>query len=233
MTTHKETWKTDAGLQTVFVHVYRDPTKALEAKLDLRRAVGAMVSKANQGREAELASDSDFRELRRFMSKIDSRNHGAHQVGDPVWVANQERLREHHRKAGCFVIRTNRFSDPIEALKVYRDRNIIEVGFRMLKNNVDDRLHTQGGGYYGKLLTFLLGESLCMMIRHNAAANPVVNGKSVKLLGDSLNRTLANLDSIFISRLSPDKAWTVDKITATQRGYFEGLLKVKTPPRHL
>jgi len=67
-----------------------------------------------------------------------------------AWKKNFEALRLWERTAGRFVIRSDWLEDPIEALKIYRRRNIVEIAFRQFKVlNDGDRLQAARTSYMG------------------------------------------------------------------------------------
>ena len=52
----------------------------------------------------------------------------------PVWSIKFDELKEAVEFKGCQTIRRNAESNPFAAMKLYRQRQIIEQGFNQLKN---------------------------------------------------------------------------------------------------
>ena len=64
---------------------------------------------------------------------------------------------------GCRAIRTNAEPDPLKALQIYRQREIIERGFDQLKNEVGgSRLEATQATYKGKLFIYSIAQALRM-----------------------------------------------------------------------
>ena len=79
-------------------------------------------------------------------------------------------LLEVERTVSCIAISCNVESDQVRAPQTYRARNAIEVGFRIIKQDINERFHTSNCGYYGKLWCYLIGRSLLLMIRADLSA---------------------------------------------------------------
>lgn len=115
--------------------------------------------------------------------------------GDFELLASEDQLEEALcpdalRKAaefnGCQAICSNIIADPIEAMKIYRQRNIIEQGFQQLKNEVGgDRLRATETTYRGKIFLYSVAQAVRMSILQTAKAISVQN-KELSLPDDSL-----------------------------------------------
>ena len=77
------------------------------------------------------------------------------------WFSGYGKLLEAERTATCFAISSNAQIDPIKALQTYRAENTIEEGFRIFKQDVDERFHTSGSDHYGKLWCYLWWHGVC------------------------------------------------------------------------
>lgn len=234
MCTLKEAWKnSNRGTFNTYVHIFRDSVKASQENVNLRALVQSVADRANKYPDRNYKNDPGWCEAQPYLSQIEIKTNGEHQKGKMIWVSNNEKLSQKERLNGCFVIRSSIIEDPVQALEIYRSRNIVEVAFRCLKNQISDRFFTSKTGYYGKFLASLLGLSYHMMIRSNAAKQPMVDGKVVCLPSNSVPRLLIKLDNIHISKVRADRRWLVDKLTRQQRTYFSEFLNVKVPPLQL
>ena len=153
---------------------------------------------------------AEWSRYRRFISeKQDGRS--------IVFVRNDSVIRNTVRYFGCFAIRTNEVADPLEALSLYRRRNIVEQAFNQYKNQVQvSRLFSTQKTYMGKLLVHLVAQSLRMMLymnaRNNAAANP-----SLKLPHESLSKALMVLRTLCAVRPVGANHWILREETKKQR----------------
>ena len=218
---------------TVYTHLYRCPEKAVSENMNRREVVQKMVRRANSCKDESFKSHPDWKEAGAYMRRIEVKTNGEHQRGDMMWVPDNGKLLEAERTATCFAISSNVESDPVRALQRYRARNDIEVGFRIFKQDINERFHTSSCGYYGKLWCYLIGWSLLLMIRHNDLSCPEIGGDVIKLPHNSVPELMSHLETIHISRRRREDCWLVDKLTRQQRLYFTALLKVKTPPQKL
>ena len=75
-----------------------------------------------------------------------------------VWSIKFDELKEAVEFKGCQAIRSNAESNPFVALKLlYRQRQIIEQGFKQLKNEVGgSRFEATEAAYRGKLFVYTL-----------------------------------------------------------------------------
>ncbi len=159
--TIKEDWKqnTEGGSidRTCFVHLYRFPEIALSQQQQLLKKVDKALDKKRSGR---VVDRDDWNFVARFITERKEEHDGKEKK---IWEKNLEALRFWERTAGCFVIRSDWLEDPIEALRIYRRRNIVEVAFRQFKVlHGGDRLYATQTSYMGKLMVHIIAQSLRM-----------------------------------------------------------------------
>ena len=111
--------------------------------------------------------------------------------GVAAWAIDYDALTKTVEFYGCQAIRTNVTDmDASEAMRIYRQRQIIEQGFRQLKNEVGGaRFETTEAAYRGKLFIYTLAESIRMTMLATASVNRRKT-PSLKLPGDSLRKLL-------------------------------------------
>ena len=163
--TIKENWKqnTECGSidRTCFVHLYRFPEIALSQQKQLLKKVDKVLDKK---RSRQVVDRDDWNFVARFITERKEEHDGKEKK---IWEKNLEALRFWERTAGCFVIRSDWLEDPIEALRIYRRRNIVEVAFRQFKVlNGGDRLQATQTSYMGKLMVHIIAQSLRMAITY-------------------------------------------------------------------
>ena len=175
--TSKELWEkaTDSGplhLSTS-LHLYKYPELAAQQAISLHQKIEEVLEKKNSGEKLHSADRS------RVRNYIVENNKN-------VWVKNIKGLEEFLTRAGCFAIRTNCIEDPFECLAVYKQRQIVETAFRQMKVlNGNNRLRCTERTYVGKLLLFVIAQSLRMRMLYTVKENE--QRLDLDLPGDSLN----------------------------------------------
>ena len=193
--TSKELWEkaTDSGplhLSTS-LHLYKYPELAAQQAISLHQKIEEVLEKKNSGEKLHSADRS------RVRNYIVENNKN-------VWVKNIKGLEEFLTRAGCFAIRTNCIEDPFECLAVYKQRQIVETAFRQMKVlNGNNRLRCTERTYVGKLLLFVIAQSLRMRMLYTVKENE--QRLDLDLPGDSLDKAMAMLKGIMAIR-PPSKA---------------------------
>ena len=131
------------------------------------------------------------------------------------------------RTSGCFVIRSDRLEDPIEALRIYRRRNIVEVAFRQFKVlNGGNRLYATQTSYMGKLMVHTIAQSLRMAITVQAKRRET---QELKLPDNSVEKLLTVLKKVRAVRAPTRSTWVVEPLTKKAQDMLE-LLNLPKPP---
>lgn len=184
--TSKELWEkaTDSGplhLSTS-LHLYKYPELAAQQAISLHQKIEEVLEKKNSG---EKLHSADWSRVRNYIVE-NNKN---------VWVKNIKGLEEFLTRAGCFAIRTNCIEDPFECLAVYKQRQIVETAFRQMKVlNGNNRLRCTERTYVGKLLLFVIAQSLRMRMLYTVKENE--QRLDLDLPGDSLDKAMAMLKGI-------------------------------------
>lgn len=223
--TIKEDWKqnTEGGSidRTCFVHLYRFPEIALSQQKQLLRKVDRALDKKRNGR---VVDRDDWNFVARFISERKEERNGKEMK---IWEKNLEALRSWERTAGCFVIRSDWLEDPIEALRIYRRRNIVEVAFRQFKVlNGGDRLQATQTSYMGKLMVHIIAQSLRMAITVQAKRRET---QELKLPDNSVEKLLSALKRVRAVRTPSRATWVVEPLTKKAQDMLE-LLNLPKPP---
>ena len=223
--TIKEDWKqnTEGGSidRTCFVHLYRFPEIALSQQKQLLKKVDRTLDKKRSGR---IVDWDDWNFVARFITERKEEHDGKEKK---IWEKNLEALRSWERTAGCFVIRSDWLEDPIEALRIYRRRNIVEAAFRQFKVlNGGDRLYATQTSYMGKLMVHTIAQSLRMAITVQAKRRET---QELKLPDNSVEKLLTVLKKVRAVRAPTRSTWVVEPLTKKAQDMLE-LLNLPKPP---
>ena len=223
--TIKEDWKqnTEGGSidRTCFVHLYRFPEIALSQQKQLLKKVDKALDKKRSGR---VVDRDDWNFVARFITERKEEHDGKEKK---IWEKNLEALRSWERTAGCFVIRSDWLEDPIEALRIYRRRNIVEVAFRQFKVlNGGDRLYATQTSYMGKLMVHIIAQSLRMVMTVQAKRRET---QELKLPDNSVEKLLSALKRVRAVRTPTRATWVVEPLTKKAQDMLE-LLNLPKPP---
>ena len=209
--TNKELWEkaTDSGplhLSTS-LHLYKYPELAAQQAISLHQKIEEVLEKKNSGEKLHSADRS------RVRNYIVENNKN-------VWVKNIKGLEEFLTRAGCFAIRTNCIEDPFECLAVYKQRQIVETAFRQMKVlNGNNRLRCTERTYVGKLLLFVIAQSLRMRMLYTVKENE--QRLDLDLPGDSLDKAMAMLKGIMAIRPPSKAVWAGRPISKRARDILE------------
>ena len=221
--TNKELWEkaTDSGplhLSTS-LHLYKYPELAAQQAISLHQKIEEVLEKKNSGEKLHSADRS------RVRNYIVENNKN-------VWVKNIKGLEEFLTRAGCFAIRTNCIEDPFECLAVYKQRQIVETAFRQMKVlNGNNRLRCTERTYIGKLLLFVIAQSLRMRMLYTVKENE--QRLDLDLPGDSLDKAMAMLKGIMAIRPPSKAVWAGRPISKKARDILELLGINNKFPRNL
>ena len=221
--TSKELWEkaTDPGplhLSTS-LHLYKYPELAAQQAISLHQKIEEVLEKKNSGEKLHSADRS------RVRNYIVENNKN-------VWVKNIKGLEEFLTRAGCFAIRTNCIEDPFECLAVYKQRQIVETAFRQMKVlNGNNRLRCTERTYVGKLLLFVIAQSLRMRMLCTVKENE--QRLDLDLPGDSLDKAMAMLKGIMAIRPPSKAVWAGRPISKKARDILELLGINNKFPRNL
>lgn len=221
--TSKELWEkaTDSGplhLSTS-LHLYKYPELAAQQAISLHQKIEEVLEKKNSG---EKLHSADWSRVRNYIVE-NNKN---------VWVKNIKGLEEFLTRAGCFAIRTNCIEDPFECLAVYKQRQIVETAFRQMKVlNGNNRLRCTERTYVGKLLLFVIAQSLRMRMLDTVKENE--QRLDLDLPGDSLDKAMAMLKGIMAIRPPSKAVWAGRPISKKARDILELLGINNKFPRNL
>ena len=221
--TSKELWEkaTDSGplhLSTS-LHLYKYPELAAQQAISLHQKIEEVLEKKNSG---EKLHSADWSRVRNYIVE-NNKN---------VWVKNIKGLEEFLTRAGCFAIRTNCIEDPFDCRAVYKQRQMFETAFRqMMVLNGNNRLRCTERTYVGKLLLFVIAQSLRMRMLYTVKENE--QRLDLDLPGDSLDKAMAMLKGIMAIRPPSKAVWAGRPISKKARDILELLGINNKFPRNL
>ena len=201
------------------LHLYKYPELAAQQAISLHQKIEEVLEKKNSG---EKLHSTDWSRVRNYIVE-NNKN---------VWVKNIKGLEEFLTRAGCFAIRTNCIEDPFECLAVYKQRQIVETAFRQMKVlNGNNRLRCTERTYVGKLLLFVIAQSLRMRMLYTVKENE--QRLALDLPGDSLDKAMAMLKGIMAIRPPSKAVWAGRPISKKARDILELLGINNKFPRNL
>lgn len=128
--------------------------------------------------------------------------------------------------AGCSVICSDWLEDPIEALRIYRRRNIVEVASRQFKvPNGGEELYAAQTSYMDKLMAHTIAQSLRMIITVQAKRR---KNQELKLPDNSVEKLLTALKKVRAVRAPTRFTWIVEPMTKKAQDMLE-LLNLPKP----
>lgn len=219
----KELWEraTESGPLhlSASLHLYRYPELAAQQAISLHQRVEEVLEKKNSG---EKVHPADWGTVRNYIVENSQK----------VWVKNIKGLEDFLTRAGCFAIRTNCIEDPFECLALYKQRQIVETAFRQMKAlNGNNRLRCTERAYVGKLLLFVIAQSLRMRMLYTVKENE--RKLDLDLPEDSLDQAMVMLKGIMAIRPSSKSVWAGRPISKKARDILELLGINNKFPRNL
>lgn len=151
---------------------------------------------------------------------------------EPVWAVNYKELSTAVEFKGCWAIRTNAVSDPFEALRIYRQREIIERGFHQLKNEIGgSRLESTHATYRGKLFVYTLAQALRMHMLWTARKMSAKNSE-LAMPEESMRKLFCQLQSVQARKHRTTNTFILGAVARRHRNLL-ALLGIEKLPNHL
>ena len=218
----------------VFLHLYYSESVSADETHALASKIESLCETMNEGKKPD---PELWRKARRFVKKDQSKKKVPGEDGKTVeitvenWIRDDKAFENALEFAGYFAIRSNVIASGLQALTLYRDRQMIEQGFRQFKAGNDcTRMQATESAYAGKLFVYQLAQAIRMSMQMTARRN--AESSQVKMPGNSLDKLLATLKSVSALRMGESRLWRVAVMTKKQRDYFS-LLGVLPPKGRL
>jgi transposase len=113
----------------VYLHTYLNPIKAASRREELYADIVATKIKAEENPKI-MTTDPIFTKY--LVVMCDKTMPNGHRID-----IREDVVESSDQYAGWMVIASNFISDPKEAIRIYRDKDVVEKGFQRLKNNLD------------------------------------------------------------------------------------------------
>ena len=159
-----------------------------EAAVKRVKSSAAELVRKQEEQNSKLIDPVQWKKIKRFLYE----NRRA-KDDEPVWSIKFDELKEAVEVKGCQAIRSNAESNPFVALKLYRQRHIIEQGFNQLKNEVGgSRFEATEAAYRGKLFVYTLAQALRMSMLCKAREVHAVHPE-LKMPEESMRKLITQL----------------------------------------
>lgn len=134
----------------------------------------------------------------------------------------EDAIRKAEKNYGYFVLMSNGIKDPVEALKIYRNKDLIEKSFGNLKERLDMRRMSVASeeNFEGKLFVQFVALQLLSYIKKQMDDNGLFKNYTMQSLLDELD--------IIEYYQHPGKAHHLSEITEKQRKLYE-IMQVSVP----
>ena len=196
------------------VFLYKDLFLHTRQVTELLGTIDKLIQSKNEGQPVDPVR---WHTYRRFISE---------QSGQVQ--RNAQAISESCMCAGCFAIRSNYTADPFEALRIYRNRNMVESAFRMMKvSNGAERLRVTQSSLLGKLMVHVLAQGLRMCILIRAQKNKSSN---LALPKESISKLIMMLQRPVAQRRKSGTYWIAKEVPKKIRDLYD-LLEIAPPPR--
>lgn len=202
-----------------WIHCYRDPELAqLQTKHMLKSIEKALKAKA----EGSDVDPQTWKAVERFI-EFDEKT---------GWFKRVEDIDFASRLCGCFAIRKNCLSDPFKSLEIYKQRNIVETGFRVFRVLNDGRQPYCYSTHVGRLFIFTLAETIRLAqiaeMKKNAKQT-LIERPDDSMDVDAVMMTLGRLKAVKGMR---SQAWKIQEVSQ-KAGDALTLLGVAKLPKFL
>jgi transposase len=191
----------------LFMHIFYDPTRAMNEKKDFDNDLKIAISNLSQ----KSCNDYENNLINKFCF-YDT-------VKDNIYELkyNDNAIREYISKFGYFVLSSNYVNNGIEALSIYRNKDIVEKAFHNLK----DRLNLRTTGVHsdlnlsGTIFIQFIGLALLFYIHNKMKINNMYKNMTLDKLLDEL-RIITRYDY-------NDNQFHYSEITQKQKDIFKSL----------
>lgn len=208
----------------LYVHVYLDPYLATEQKQTLLKRLKEIEKKLSK-KTSLTSSERDL--LKQFYT-----------YGSQGWSYSQKLWEKNEKKFGLFVLVSNAVDSAGEAIRIYRQRDIIEKNFNNLKERCSGRrMRCQERALEGKVFVLFLSLILLMNLKmrfHKAKAEERKLEPALKYMPEDVPDFLRMMSTIDVtSRKAEDnKFFYCDLIPKKLRETLKAL-NIDEPPRFI
>ena len=195
-----------------------------EAAVKRVKSSAAELVRKQEEQNSKLIDPVQWKKIKRFLYE----NRRA-KDDEPVWSIKFDELKEAVEVKGCQAIRSNAESNPFVALKLYRQRHIIEQGFNQLKNEVGgSRFEATEAAYRGKLFVYTLAQALRMSMLCKAREVHAVHPE-LKMPEESMRKLITQLQCMQAYKHRTTNAFVLGTVAKRHRDLLALLGITKLP----
>ena len=195
-----------------------------EAAVKRVKSSAAELVRKQEEQNSKLIDPVQWKKIKRFLYE----NRRA-KDDEPVWSIKFDELKEAVEFKGCQAIRSNAESNPFVALKLYRQRHIIEQGFNQLKNEVGgSRFEATEAAYRGKLFVYTLAQALRMSMLSKAREVHAVH-PDLKMPEESMRKLITQLQCMQAYKHRTTNAFVLGTVAKRHRDLLALLGITKLP----
>ena len=195
-----------------------------EAAVKRGKSSAAELVRKQEEQNSKLIDPVQWKKIKRFLYE----NRRA-KDDEPVWSIKFDELKEAVEVKGCQAIRSNAESNPFVALKLYRQRHIIEQGFNQLKNEVGgSRFEATEAAYRGKLFVYTLAQALRMSMLCKAREVHAVHPE-LKMPEESMRKLITQLQCMQAYKHRTTNAFVLGTVAKRHRDLLALLGITKLP----
>ena len=195
-----------------------------EAAVKRVKSSAAELVRKQEEQNSKLIDPVQWKKIKRFLYE----NRRA-KDDEPVWSIKFDELKEAVEFKGCQAIRSNAESNPFAALKLYRQRQIIEQGFNQLKNEVGgSRFEATEAAYRGKLFVYTLAQALRMSMLCKAREVHAVHPE-LKMPEESMRKLITQLQCMQAYKHRTTNAFVLGTVAKRHRDLLALLGITKLP----
>jgi transposase len=196
----------------VYLHFYYNDQKATDDKTRFN----AMLDRLEENLVNGTPDPADEKLYQKYFTITET------PVRGKVYAFKENAIRKAEQNYGYFVLMTNGIKDPVEALRIYRLKDLIEKSFGNLKERLSMRRMSVSSeeNFEGKLFIQFVALQLVSYIKKQMDENGLFSNYTIQSLLDEL-------DTIEYYQ-QPGKAHHLSEITEKQRHIYE-LMDVRVP----
>ena len=209
---HPRTGETISEKRRVYLHYYYNDQKATDDKDRFNHMLDRLENNLCEGK----MDPEDTALYQKYFVINETPVRGAR------YSFKEDAIRKAEKNYGYFVLMSNGIKDPVEALKIYRNKDLIEKSFGNLKERLDMRRKSVASeeNFEGKLFVQFVALQLLSYIKKQMDDNGLFKNYTMLSLLDELD--------IIEYYQHPGKAHHLSEITEKQRKLYE-IMQVSVP----
>ncbi len=206
------TGETITDKRRVYLHFYYNDQKATDDKVRFNEMLDRLENNLVNG----TPDPEDTKLYQKYFTIHET------QVRGKTYSFKEDAIRNAEKNYGYFVLMSNGIKDPVEALKIYRLKDLIEKSFGNLKERLSMRRMAVASeeNFEGKLFVQFVALQMMSYIKKQMDQNGLFSNYTMQTLLDELD--------IIEYYQQPGKAHHLSEITKKQRELYE-LMEVESP----